>query len=71
MANQLEEEIRSLSNEQLEDYIETFKDRVDTTRDYLDDCDDFNVRMVMQGKLREYSYKLNLLVEEKKEAELK
>ena len=66
MANQLEEEIRSLSNEQLEDYIETFRDRIEYTKDYLNDCDDFDVRMVMQGKLREFSYKFNLMVEEKR-----
>ena len=63
---QLEEEIRNLSNSELEEYIETFQNRVETSREYLGDCDSFDVRMVMQGKLQEYSYKLNLLLQEQK-----
>lgn len=65
MASQLEEEIRNLSNEDLEEYIDTFQNRVETTRDYLYACDSYDVRMVMQGKLREYTYKLKLMLEEK------
>ena len=66
MATQLEEEIRNLSDSELEEYIDTFQNRVETSREYLDDCDSFDVRMVMQGKLQEYSYKLNLLLQEQK-----
>ena len=43
MGNSLLEEIRSLSDEQLNEYIETFQDRVESTRDYLDDADDYTV----------------------------
>lgn len=39
MANSLSEEIRSLSDDELNEYIETFENRVETTRDYLDDYD--------------------------------
>ena len=42
-----------------------FQDRVETTRDYLDDSDDYTVTMVMRGKLQEYSHKLQLLREER------
>ena len=65
MGNSLLEEIRSLSDEQLNEYIETFQDRVESTRDYLDDADDYTVSMVMRGKLQEYSHKLQLLREER------
>ncbi len=65
MGNSLLEEIRSLSDEQLNEYIETFQDRVESTRDYLDDSDDYTVSMVMRGKLQEYSHKLQLLREER------
>ncbi len=65
MGNSLLEEIRALSDEQLNEYIETFEDRVETTRDYLDDCDSIDISMVMRGKLQEYSQKLQLLREER------
>lgn len=65
MDNQLLNEITALSDDELEEYIDTFENRVDTTRDYLDDADDINVSMVMRGKLQEYSYKLRLLKEER------
>lgn len=65
MENSLIAEIRSLSDEKLNEYIETFQDRVETTRDYLDDSDDYTVTMVMRGKLQEYSHKLQLLREER------
>lgn len=65
MENSLIAEIRSLSDEDLNEYIETFQDRVETTRDYLDDSDDYTVNMVMRGKLQEYSHKLQLLREER------
>ena len=65
MGNSLLEEIRSLSDEQLNEYIKTFEDRVETTRDYLDDADDMTITMVMRGKLQEYSQKLHLLREER------
>lgn len=65
MGNSLLEEIRALSNEQLNEYIETFEDRVETTRDYLDDCDSIDISMVMRGKLQEYSQKLQLPREER------
>ena len=65
MDNSLMAEIRALSDEKLNEYIETFQDRVETTRDYLDGEDDVTVTMVMRGKLQEYSSKLRLLVEEK------
>ena len=66
MASQLTEEIRNLSDDQLEDYIDTFKNRVETTQDYLSDCDSYDIRAVMQGNLQEYSSKLRLLLDEKK-----
>lgn len=69
MANQLEEEIRNLSDNDLEEYIDTFQNRVETTREYLGDCDSLDVSVVMQGKLQEYSYKLRLLIEEQKRRE--
>jgi hypothetical protein len=65
MDSQLLNEISALSDEELEGYIDTFENRVETTRDYLDDADDINVSMVMRGKLQEYSYKLRLLKEER------
>lgn len=65
MGNSLLEEIRALSDEQLNEYIETFEDRIETTRDYLDDCDSIDISMVMRGKLQEYSQKLQLLREER------
>ena len=65
MGNSLLEEIRALNDEQLNEYIETFEDRVETTRDYLDDCDSIDISMVMRGKLQEYSQKLQLLREER------
>ncbi len=65
MGNSLSEEIRSLSDEDLNEYIDTFENRVETTRDYLDDCDSIDISMVMRGKLREYSLKLQLLREER------
>lgn len=65
MENSLLTEIKSLSDEELNEYIETFQDRVETTRDNLDDSDDYTVTMVMRGKLQEYSHKLQLLREER------
>ena len=65
MANSLSEEIRSLSDDELNEQIETFEKRVETTRDYLDDCDSMDISMVMRGKLQEYSHKLQLLREER------
>lgn len=59
MGNSLSEEIRSLSDEDLNEYIDTFENRVETTRDYLDDCDSIDISMVMRGKLREYSLNYN------------
>lgn len=46
MGNSLSEEIRSLSDEDLNEYIDTFENRVETTRDYLDDCDSIDISMV-------------------------
>lgn len=66
MGNPLINEIRALSEDKLMEYIETFKDRVETTRDYLDGEDDMDVVLVMRGKLQEYSYKLKMLMEELK-----
>lgn len=66
MENPLINNIRALSDDNLIEYIERFKDRVETTRDYLDGEDDMDVVMVMRGKLQEYSYKLRLLMEEQR-----
>jgi len=64
MENQLINEIRGLSDEELREYIDTFQNRVESTRDYIDSEDDMNILMVMRGKLQEYAYKLRLLRDE-------
>ncbi len=64
MENQLINEIRGLSDEELREYIDTFQNRVESTRDYIDGEDDMNILMVMRGKLQEYAYKLRLLRDE-------
>ena len=64
MENQLINEIRGLSDEELREYIDTFQNRVESTRDYIDGEDDMNILMVMRGKLQENAYKLRLLRDE-------
>ena len=58
------DEIRQLSDEELNDYIDTFQNRVEFTKEYISECDDYDVRDVMRGKLGEYSQTLRLLQEE-------
>ena len=60
MGNSLLEEIRSLSDEQLNEYIETFQDRVESTRDYLDDADDYTVSMVLRNNINNCLRKMKL-----------
>lgn len=64
MDNQLLNEIRALSDNELLEYIDTFQSRVETTQQYLSEEDDMDTSMVMRAKLREYSYKLRLLLDE-------
>lgn len=66
MENQPINSIKALTDEKLNEYIELFQNRVETTREYLQDIDSLEVCQVMQGKLQEYSYKLSLMLEERK-----
>ena len=66
MENQLIDEIKGLTDGKLNEYIELFENRVEATREYLQDIDSFEVSQVMQGKFQEYSYKLKLMLEEQK-----
>lgn len=57
---------RLYSEEELDELIDTYEDRVDTASDWMDDCDtDSYTRSVMRSKLYEYSQCLNTLRAEK------
>ena len=57
---------RLYSMEKLDDMIDTYEDRVDTTSDWIDDYDtDSYTRSVMRNKLYEYSRCLNVLKAER------
>jgi hypothetical protein len=58
-------EIKELSNEELENQIETFQDRIETLLDYISDEDDGATRSAMQMQLPRYRMTLQLLKEER------
>lgn len=60
-------EIRLLDDNKLLEYIVEFQNRVETTQQYLAEEDDVDVSMIMRAKLREYSYKLRLLMNEQEQ----
>lgn len=57
-------EIKDLSSEQLDRKIETFKDRIETIKEYISDEDDAYTRSNMQAQLYRYNLTLNALKEE-------
>ena len=56
---------RTLSDEKLEDEIDTFENRVETAQEYLEDEDDPTVRGVLASRLGAYRQTLRQLLAEK------
>ena len=57
--------LNELTNDQLEEQIETYQDRIETMSDYFSDEDDSTRREVMQGQLQRYRMALQILKTEK------
>jgi hypothetical protein len=58
-------EIRDLTNEELNEYIDTYLDRIETMTDYISDTDDYMTRSAMQDELRKFKLTLNALLDER------
>lgn len=58
-------DLSELTNEKLEEQIETYEDRIETMSDYISDEDDSTTRGVMQGQLQRYRMAFQLLKTEK------
>lgn len=58
-------EIRELTNEQLEEQIETFQDRIETMQDYISETEDSFTRASMQTHLQGYRITLQALRQER------
>lgn len=58
--------INELTNEQLDEQIETYEDRIETISDYISDVDDSTTLAVMQSQLQKYRMALQMLKAEKK-----
>lgn len=59
-------EIKDLTVDQIENKIETFKDRIETLEEYISDEDDSYTRSNMQTHLHSYNLTLKALKEEKR-----
>lgn len=58
-------EIRELTDEQIEEQIETFQDRIETMQDYISDTEDSFTRASMQTQLQRYKMTLLALRQER------
>ncbi|MGM5471323.1 hypothetical protein ACS386_13680 [Flavobacteriaceae bacterium LMO-SS05] len=62
--------LSELTNNQLDEQIETYQDRIETMSDYISDEDDITARGVMQGQLQKYRMTLQMLKTEKQNRNL-
>jgi hypothetical protein len=64
-------EIYNLSNEQIEEQIELYVDRIETISEYISDTEDNSIRNGLRNQKEDYKQKLNLLNNEKKNRQIK
>lgn len=58
-------EIRDLSNNELDEYIETYQDRIETMSEYISDSEDYATRSAMNDELVKYRMTLRALLQER------
>ncbi|MCK6612519.1 MAG: hypothetical protein L6Q78_15945 [Bacteroidia bacterium] len=58
-------EIRDLSNDELDEYIETYQDRIETMSEYISDTEDYATRSAMNDELIKYRMTLRALLQER------
>lgn len=58
-------EIRDLSNDELDEYIETYQDRIETMSEYISDTEDYATRSAMNDELVKYRMTLRALLQER------
>jgi len=58
-------EIRDLSNNELDEHIETYQDRIETMSEYISDTEDYTTRSAMNDELVKYRMTLRALLQER------
>lgn len=64
-------ELDKLSNEEIENQIELYLDRIEAISDHISEAEDYSVRSVLINQKDRYRLALNLLHNEKKERQIK
>lgn len=64
-------EVDNLTNEEIEQQIELYLDRIETISDYISDTDDYSIKSVLKNQKDGYKQALDLLYTEKRKRKIK